>query len=114
MKTSLRTLAVIAVVAGGTMAAGTSRVHAQAFGFSYAQPGLGISVGTGPYGGVFPGYPGVVPAPVVAPVAPVVAPVVPLVVPPVVVARPLVVARPFYGVPYYGGYRPYPHHYYRR
>jgi hypothetical protein len=106
MKTSLRTLAAV-VVAGGMLGMGTSRAHGQAFGFSYAQPGFGMSVGTGPFGGgaVFAGYPAVVPAPVIAP---------PVVVPaPVVVARPLVVPRPFIG----GVYRPYPayaYRYYRR
>jgi hypothetical protein len=109
MNASLRTLAVMAVVAGGGLFVGTSRAHAQAFGFSYAQPGFGLSVGTGPYGGaVFPGYPAVVPAPVVVPPAPVVVP------PPVIVARPLLVPRPYYGGYYYGGYRPYPYRYYRR
>jgi hypothetical protein len=110
MKTPLRTVAVMALVAGGVVAAGTSRAHAQAFGFSYAQPGFGLSVGTGPYGvAAFPGYPAVVPAPVVA-AAPVVVP------PPLVVARPLVVPGPYYGAYYRGGYRPYPYpyRYYRR
>jgi hypothetical protein len=105
MKTSLRTLAVVVLLTGGGIAGGMSRAHAQAFGFSYAQPGFGLSVGTGP---VFPGYPAVAPAPVVVPAAPVVVP------PPIVIARPLVVPRPYYGGYYYGGYRPYPYRYYRR
>jgi hypothetical protein len=102
MKTSLRTLAAV-VVAGGMFGLATSRAHAQAFGFNYAQPGFGMSMGTGPFGGgaVFGGYPAVVPAPVVAP---------PVIVPaPVIVPRPVFVARPFYG----GVYRPYPAYAYR-
>jgi hypothetical protein len=106
MKTSLRMLAVVVVLAGAEFGMATSRAHAQAFGFSYAQPGFGLSVGTGPYGGaVFPGYPAVAPA-VVAP-APVVVPA------PIVVPRPVLVPGPFYGGAYYGAYRPYPYYAYR-
>ena len=111
MKTSLWTLAQVAVVAIGSLGLVSSRAQAQAFGFNYAGPGVSFGVGTGPYGGAFygGGYPVVGAPPVVLARPPlVVAP------PPVVVARPYFVPPPIYGGYPYGGFRPYPYRYYRR
>ena len=111
MTTSWRTMTAVALLAGGWLALATCPAHGQAFGFSYARPGLAFGVGTGPFGGagaVFGGYPVVAPAPVVVAPPPVVVPAAP-----VVVARPLFVPGPVYGG-YYRGYRPYPYRYYRR
>jgi hypothetical protein len=112
MKTSLWNMATVTVLTVGSLGLVSSRAQAQAFGFSYAGPGVSFGVGTGPYGGAFVGggYPVVARPPVfVAPPPLVVAP------PPVVVARPYVVPPPLYGgYVYGGGFRPYPYRYYRR
>jgi hypothetical protein len=102
MKTISRSLAVAGVLAIGSLALGASPARAQAFGFSYASPGLSVGVGTGAFPGYYPApYPLVAPAPVVVPAAPVIVP------------RPVLVPRPYYFPGYYGAFRPDPR-YYRR
>ena len=47
MKTIMRSVAWAGVLAIGALGLGTPKAQAQAFGFSYASPGFGISVGNG-------------------------------------------------------------------
>jgi hypothetical protein len=102
MNTISRSLAVAAALTIGSLALGARPARAQAFGFSYASPGLSVGVGTGAFPGYYPApYPLVAAAPVVVPAAPVIVP------------RPVLVPRPYYFPGYYGAFRPYPR-YYRR
>ena len=105
MKTMLRAMAWVGVLAVGSL--GASKAQAQGFGFSYASPGFGLSVGNAApyYGGAYGPYPAVAPVPVFVP-RPVYAPVP-------YAPVPYAVGRPYYGGGYYGGYYP-GHHYYRR
>jgi hypothetical protein len=84
MKTILRAVAIVAVAA-----VGFSAKPAQAqVSLGIATPGFALGVGPGAgfvAGGVYPGYPVVVPPPIYAP-------------------RPVFLPPPIYGRPYYGGY----------
>lgn len=103
MQNLVRSLVLAGVAAVGSFGLGATPARAQAFGFSYASPGLSFGVGRGAFGGFY-GGPVVAPAPVVVAPAPVVVPP-----PPVIVAP-----RPYVYGAYYGGYRPYYRGYYRR
>jgi hypothetical protein len=104
-----RSMVLAGVIGMGVLVWGATPARAQAFGFSYSSPGFALGLGTGGYGyyggGVYPGYPAIVPGPVVVPPPVVVAP-------PVVVGRPGFVRGPYYGYPY--GWRgAYPYRYRR-